>query len=82
MKTGKKKMSKTRILLDDRIKQADAARILKCSRQRIKQRIKKGSLIHDEIEDVLGNKTVFVSLKQVEELAKQAENLANKKDHQ
>lgn len=56
------------IATKDRIKQSDAARILKCSRQRVLQRIEDGSLKHIVIKDPLGNETRFVSLKQVNDL--------------
>lgn len=57
-----------KITVADRIKQADAARILGCVRQRIQQRIKNGSLVSEEVIDAVGNKTVYCSLKQVQSL--------------
>jgi len=69
MKSGRTRMpEETRIPVLDRIKQADAARVLGCSRQRIVQRIKKGSLKFIIIKDAMGNETVYVSLKQVQKL--------------
>lgn len=69
-KMSKKTPKNAKILVADRIKQADAAKILKCSRQRISERIERGSLKALVVKDALDNETTFVSLEQVQELKK------------
>lgn len=61
------------IPLNDRIKQADAAHILGCSRQRVFQRIASGSLSYVIQTDALGKEIRFVSLKQVQALKQELE---------
>jgi len=63
----------SKIAQDDRIKQADAAHILGCSRQRVSERIKQGSLKYMVTTDPLGHETRHVSLKQVQTLKAELE---------
>ena len=66
------------IAVMDRIKQADAAHILGCTRQRVSERIKQGSLKYEESIDALGHKTRFVSLKQVRALKEEIDKVTKK----
>jgi len=66
------------IAVMDRIKQADAAHILGCTRQRVSERIKQGSLKYAESIDALGHKTRFVSLKQVRALKEEIDKVTKK----
>jgi hypothetical protein len=61
-------MAKIKILPEDRLKQADAARLLHCSRQRIFDRINQGSLDYTVCKHPSGKSVRYVSLKQVKAL--------------